>query len=166
MVDPWHPLGVLFDKFGPWVMFDSGLGKNAKVSAIVHGDGWRWPRAGRSLEMGLIKDINFLPSPLESDSYIWNLSSNGMFSVKSAWNFLREEGTKVSWGDVIWFPCNIPRMSFISWLAILGRLSTQDRLMSFGTASCNRCLLCKRDLESIDHLFFSCDFSEYLVWPL
>ena len=54
------------------------------------------------------------------------------------------------------------RNSFISWLAILCRLSTHDRIFKF-TPGPLVYVLCSRDMETHDHLFFSCSFSSF-VW--
>ena len=53
-----------------------------------------------------------------------------------------------------------PKIGFI-WLAIKGRLGTQDRLH---LDSHNlKCLLCNRCMETHEHLFFQCSFSRQ-VW--
>lgn len=51
------------------------------------------------------------------------------------------------------------------WLVIHNRIPTRDRLIQRGLQVDNRCLLCNRNQETIDHLFFSCDFS-YDLWKL
>ncbi|KAL0453172.1 UNVERIFIED_CONTAM: hypothetical protein Slati_1295300 [Sesamum latifolium] len=55
-------------------------------------------------------------------------------------------------------PRGIPRHRFILWLAILGKLATLDKpwLHHLGSS----CVLCSTDdLESHEHLFFSCPFA-------
>jgi hypothetical protein len=41
--DNWHPLGLLVRKFGPRVIYDSGLTKDATVDAIIRGSNWGLP---------------------------------------------------------------------------------------------------------------------------
>ena len=47
----------------------------------------------------------------------------------------------------------------ILWLAIRGRLPSQDRLLSFRLVSNMNCYLCLGNVEDHNHLFFACSFS-------
>ncbi|CAN6927812.1 BnaCnng58350D, partial [Brassica napus] len=44
----------------------------------------------------------------------------------------RQRSPHVFWSKVVWFKENIPWNSFITWLALLRRLPTQDRLIRWG----------------------------------
>lgn len=61
-----------------------------------------------------------------------------------------------SLGQMYWFPRNVPHRSFIiglpSWL--VGRLSTQDRLLSWGLGMDARYIRCHNGNESGYHFFF------------
>lgn len=58
----------------------------------------------------------------------------------------------------------IPRHSFLTWLVVLDRCPTKDRLLRWGLLGVNPiCLLCNSQPESRDHLFFQCCYSE-TVW--
>lgn len=92
------------------------------------------------------------------DCRVWTLSSNGEFTISSLWNKLRPCCPKVDWSHLVWFPAHIPKCSVISWVAILGRLSTEVRLVLFGIKPTSCCSLCNGS-ESHDHLFFNCPFS-------
>jgi hypothetical protein len=84
--------------------------------------------------------------------------------VSSLWNILRVPLPKVPWSSNVWFPSHIPKCSFITWLAIQGRLYTEDRLVLFGTKTASNCSFCTSN-ESHDHLFFNCPFTSQ-VWAL
>lgn len=94
------------------------------------------------------------PIPIfgQGDHQIWTLTSNGDFSIASLWEKLR---THFQWSHLVWFPAHIPKCSVITWLAILNRLSTKDRLVIFGIKTSSYCSLCTGS-ESHDHLFFNC----------
>lgn len=62
-------------------------------------------------------------------------------------------------GDVVWFKEHVPRFSFITWLAMLKRLPTRDRLRRWGMNTPTSCVLCSNGEESHEHLFFECSFS-------
>lgn len=51
----------------------------------------------------------------------------------------------------------------ILWLAIRGKLNSQDKLISQGVIQANTCVLCNTHPEDLNHLFFSCDFSDF-IW--
>lgn len=40
MFDKWHPFGALVDKHGERIIYDFGLGKMAKVKAIIRDRNW------------------------------------------------------------------------------------------------------------------------------
>uniref|UniRef100_A0A1J3GU57 Reverse transcriptase zinc-binding domain-containing protein n=1 Tax=Noccaea caerulescens TaxID=107243 RepID=A0A1J3GU57_NOCCA len=78
----------------------------------------------------------------------------------------------VYWHKMIWFKEEIPKCSFISWLVLLSRLPTRDRLARWGMNVSENCVFCYTALESHDHLFFSCPFSAQIwsrftatLWP-
>ncbi|XP_062114406.1 uncharacterized protein LOC133825490 [Humulus lupulus] len=66
---------------------------------------------------------------------------------------------RVFWSKVVWCRLNIPKHSFMMWLAVLKRLKTRDRLLRFQVIDNADCLLCSRNIESVDHLFFECPYS-------
>ncbi|OMO76528.1 hypothetical protein CCACVL1_15557 [Corchorus capsularis] len=68
---------------------------------------------------------------------------------------------KVIWHRLIWFSVmSLVKHAFISWLAILIRLPTKDKLLKWGVSlQENLCPLCHQFLETRDHMLFSCSFS-------
>ncbi|XP_056694162.1 uncharacterized protein [Spinacia oleracea] len=56
-----------------------------------------------------------------------------------------------------------PRSIFITWLAILNRLYTTDRMQNWGLNCSDDCVLCSGGKESVEHLFFACSFSA-TIW--
>jgi hypothetical protein len=81
--DHWHPLGYLLHKFGFWVVYDSGLSMDVKLSSIILNGDWYWPEARSEALM----DIQcLLPKiPLAClDSPIWE-SSKCTFSCAKTW---------------------------------------------------------------------------------
>ncbi|KAK3204767.1 hypothetical protein Dsin_018813, partial [Dipteronia sinensis] len=64
---------------------------------------------------------------------------------------------------LVWFPQNIPRMSFILWMVVRGRLPSRDRIHKYDPRAVTTCVLCNSHLESHAHLFFECLFSR-AIW--
>ena len=161
--DNWHPLGPLLDRFGYRVIYDAALPLTSKVKDVIAGGEWRWPRTNTIELMEIREHIHELPLPTDQpDKTIWIPSPNGQFSTAHTWDHLIAPSPKVPWHRLIWFPGNTPRHSFISWLAILQRLSTHDRIYSF-TPGPLACVFCHSGMESHDHLFFNCSYSNF-IW--
>lgn len=91
-----------------------------------------------------------------SDSIQW--ISKDHFDSSLTWQKIRVRAAKVPWYHFVWFTEAIPRHCFFTWLAVLNRLSTRDRQLSWNPMGDSRCVLCG-GVESRDHLFFQCPFS-------
>lgn len=160
--DYWLPIGPIHPLLGNGMILDAGLGRNEKVSTIINNGEWQWPDS-HSLDINFLKSsipIGMVPQPNQEDTIVWGPMGEA-FSISSAWKALRVHKPKVIWHKVVWFHGNIPRTSFILWLAIRERLGTQDKL--FNTPPLAECLLCGLAPEDHSHLFFSCPISKY-IW--
>ena len=63
----------------------------------------------------------------------------------------------------MWHAASVPKHAITSWLFMLNRNPTMDRLLSWGLDVEGTCLLCGLSQESINHLFFECVYSAE-VW--
>lgn len=68
-----------------------------------------------------------------------------------------------SWASMVWHPAAVPKHAINSWLFMLNRNPTMDRLLSWELDVEGICLLCGTHQESRNHLFFECAFSAE-VW--
>ena len=64
---------------------------------------------------------------------------------------------------MVWFSQSTTKHSFILWLAVQGKLLTQDRMMSWHQGEDLKCSLWSNINDSHQHLFFECEFSKQ-VW--
>ncbi|CAI9114948.1 OLC1v1015775C1 [Oldenlandia corymbosa var. corymbosa] len=97
----------------------------------------------------------------------WLASSNGKYTVKSGYAWFAGNETKFRDLQSIWSRMNVPKHSFIAWLAWKKRLWTKDRLTSMHMAvNDQRCLLCRLQPETIEHLFFQCTFAAVVLEKL
>lgn len=81
------------------------------------------------------------------------------FSTKSTWNSIRRTAPLIPWHDLVWFKEEIPRCSFVNWIAMIARLPTRDKLTSWGIDVRTSCVLCNSGSESHQkflsmHLFY------------
>jgi hypothetical protein len=67
------------------------------------------------------------------------------------------------------FPCNSiwhtkvpPRVAFFVWSAALCKILTLDNLRKRNIVLVNRCGMCKKEEESIDHLLLHCESAQFL----
>ncbi|XP_056695649.1 uncharacterized protein [Spinacia oleracea] len=81
------------------------------------------------------------------------------YSIKLAYNSLLPVNARQPWATVIWDRLGVPKHRFITWLAMLDRLNTKEKLMKIGVTDDNLCLLCGTVVENQNHLFFSCEYS-------
>ncbi|XP_028105919.1 uncharacterized protein LOC114304975 [Camellia sinensis] len=82
--DNWHPLGSLWHKFGPRILYDTNLPDSTKVSSIVSNGSWKWPisNSWEIKEWISSTPLSFLPSLGSSDTPFWNLAADGDFSIQ------------------------------------------------------------------------------------
>ncbi|XP_023644311.1 uncharacterized protein LOC111832174 [Capsella rubella] len=102
-----------------------------------------------------------------NDTPIWTIDGIPYlsFSSKAVWNAVRISNPVKCWAPLVWHKATIPKHALTSWLFILNRNPTLDRLSTWGFDIDLDCLLCGLAQESRNHLFFECDFSAE-VWRL
>jgi hypothetical protein len=70
-------------------------------------------------------------------------------------------GTRFPW-KCVWRSQAPPRAAFFTWSAALGRILTLDNLRKRNIIIVDRCCLCKRDGESVDHILLHCNLASAL----
>ncbi|GKA46438.1 RNA-directed DNA polymerase, eukaryota, reverse transcriptase zinc-binding domain protein [Tanacetum coccineum] len=99
------------------------------------------------------------------DGVVWvtRAGHETRFVTRTVWQDMCCTGNKVIWKSMIWFPQSIPRHSFVLWMAVQGRLMTQDKIVIWKPNEDMECALCKQCLDSDEHLFFLCSYTN-VVW--
>ncbi|KAJ9567017.1 hypothetical protein OSB04_002983 [Centaurea solstitialis] len=126
-----------------------------------------WLSCGRLSSFISYETIRNQGFQLLSTVFWWNRDNALVnFSVKEVYKSLDVASVDVSWHDFVWFKGHIPKHSFTFWLAILGRLPSQDRMRAWMHENVNLIFpLCSSGSDSHSHLFFDCSYSR-LVWKL
>ena len=106
-------------------------------------------------------------SPAVEDRREWIVDSSGIFSCKSAFIWMRKDvSLPVNLQAKVIWKLTIPvKVKVFSWLLVLGKVSvhtTFQKRRPYQLLSPGWCVLCKKDNESIDHLFLHCEFSSRL----
>ena len=81
--DNWHPLGSLWHRFGPRILYDTNLLDSTKVRSIVSYSSRKWPisNSWEIKEWISSTPSSLLPSPGSSDTPVWSLTADGTFSI-------------------------------------------------------------------------------------
>jgi hypothetical protein len=96
------------------------------------------------------------------DSLWWVPSKKGVFKIKSSFYSLTSAGSsRFPWKSV-WCAQAPPRVAFFVWTAALGKILTQDNLRKRHVIVINRCCMCKKTKETVDHLLLHCDVASVL----
>ena len=64
------------------------------------------------------------------------------YSAAMIWNEIRPKHDKRDWHRLLWTSLYIPRHAIVSWMAILNKLPTLDRMISWGLVIDGNCKLC------------------------
>ncbi|KAL0928596.1 hypothetical protein M5K25_000499 [Dendrobium thyrsiflorum] len=128
---------------------------NAKISVILSDNGWVLPPGISSSLMHTIYGIPVLPD--NNGCLLWGNVMVNKFS--SYYNFIYRDDYLVNWHHYIWHKHFALRYSSFCWMAVLGGLKTADVLRARGISVDSSCSFCHSSDESINHIFFECDFS-------
>jgi hypothetical protein len=96
------------------------------------------------------------------DKLWWIPSKKCIFKVKDFFGASSiAEGSSFPWKSV-WRTKSPPRAAFFVWSATLGKILTLDNLRNRQVVVINRCFMCKKDGESVDHLLLHCEVAHAL----
>jgi len=137
---------------------------------------WRWAlswkqelTSGEQIQLMQLQDIlqQHHPTQNEGDQILW--CRKRTFTTKS----LTSEACKINQGGVlvdtlaptVWMNIAPPKVEFMLWLALLGKLNTRQMLMRKGIIpqEANVCTFCSSQPEDIDHILLGCLLSRN-IW--
>jgi hypothetical protein len=160
--DPWLPEGRLSDIIQQGPSPHLSYSNDWKVRKLLISNQWSFNIPILNPMMASILNIRITE---DDDIWNWTYSSDGKFSLHSAWDSLREHAEEFPYYKEIWFPSNTPKMASCLLKGMLDRLPTRERLKKFNITNTDSCVLCEDGTENINHLFFACSYSSY-IWSL
>jgi hypothetical protein len=107
----------------------------------------------RGLTVSFMQQVESFAAIGDRDTFYWEQTSK--FNINTAWKAIRAKHPRFSWHRLIWFFGYVPRFFFISWLAILDRLSIKARMETWISLPSSLCDFCGSNIESRYHIFFS-----------
>ncbi|PWA81906.1 RNA-directed DNA polymerase, eukaryota, Reverse transcriptase zinc-binding domain protein [Artemisia annua] len=163
--DSWSKLGILSEFITTRSIYNARVNEKMTVNEVINNGQWRWPNEWGE-QYPMLANLN-VPNlnPQKQDVSMWKCIDGSLteFSSRRAWEIIRQQNAKVKCFKVVWFSqCN-PRMAFILWMVVKGRLQTQDRVMRWNNDQNMKCPLCKIVNDSHSHLFFECVYSKS-IW--
>ncbi|CAN1797675.1 hypothetical protein LINPERHAP1_LOCUS21372 [Linum perenne] len=100
-----------------------------------------------------------------SDCRIWRFTSNGAYTIRSAYRFVMEAMTNEAklrvygqWGN-LWESEGPPKVKHFLWKAMRHVLSTRVAIRGRGMDVPVNCSLCDGEAETLEHLFLTCPIS-------
>ncbi|KAF5463697.1 hypothetical protein F2P56_013842 [Juglans regia] len=96
------------------------------------------------------------------DCMVWIPAGNAKFSVSSYYRILSSHSSCVFPWKSIWKVKVPSKVAFFRWVASLGKVLTTENLRRRGLFIADWCVLCKRDGESVNHLFVHCKVTRFL----
>lgn len=100
---------------------------------MIHDNEWAWPPA-RSDQL---VNIEAAPSAISCSEFpfrvVFEGSSSGTFRQADAWALVRNKKQQVPWNRLIWFNLNVLKLALTSWLAMINKPATQDRIGKWGS---------------------------------
>lgn len=143
--------------------------KQISVHEVLLG-GWDKIKFRRVLHGDKLADWNFIKQHCEGfqlqvdkkDRLWWNLTKNGLFTVKSLYRALKLQQTACPFKK--FWNIKVPlKIRIFLWLFLKNKILTKDNLYKRGWRKGDKiCQFCCRE-ESIQHLFFDCPFAK-LIW--
>lgn len=104
-------------------------------------------------------------NPGIEDIVSWRWDSSGTYSARSAYRMFFQGATKFAAGKPIWKAWAPLKVKFFMWLAIKDRLWTADRRHQRGLQDHTACALYDQELETEDHIFAKCSYTQQ-VWQV
>jgi hypothetical protein len=107
--------------------------------------------------------LDLSQSQEEEDSIVWTMSADGLYTTKSAYSMQFYGSMASTYPAKVWQVWAQSRCKFFIWLILQNRVWTADRLLLRELQNKYFCQLCRRNLETVHHLFMECPVARQ-VW--
>ncbi|KAL0651628.1 hypothetical protein Bca4012_094319 [Brassica carinata] len=165
--DNWSSLGSIRQFLQLGASSSLGIPELATLASLQINGAWQLPPARSEAQVQIHAVLTMINLNDGEDHYEWEIDGQKTerYSIGQVYDHLRTQLPHVQWHQTVWNKSGIPRHSFLSWLFVLNRCPTRDRIISWGLATSPLCLLCNLEPESRNHLFFYCSYT-WGIWSL
>eukprot|EP00253_Pinus_taeda_P029842 PITA_29842 len=94
------------------------------------------------------------------DELVWSLAENGLYTPKASYLRLisnRQPELVHAWWQSIWKLGSPPRTKLFFWCVLSNKVPTKDSLSYHTFQGPHWCALCKKSLETTEHIFLRCE---------
>ncbi|EOY19200.1 Retrotransposon, unclassified-like protein [Theobroma cacao] len=134
-----------------------------KVNYFFNDDAWDVDKLKTFIPNAIVEEILKIPISREKeDIAYWALTANGDFSIKSAWELLRQRKQVNLVGQLIWHKSIPLTVSFFLWRTLHNWLPVEVRMKAKGIQLASKCLCCKSE-ESLLHVLWESPVAQQ-VW--
>lgn len=164
-IDNWSPYGQLLTYLRSEGTQRLGIPLNTTLSSLLKDGSWNLPHARSEKQLMLQVYLSTLTITNTPDSYNWWIDDHCKDgdTTSTIYFAIRDHADLVPWFKVVWCSGGIKKHNFLTWLMVLNRYPTRDRILGWGLQKSPLCLLCGVEDESRGHLFFRCHFS-WSLW--
>ncbi|GKE28272.1 RNA-directed DNA polymerase, eukaryota, reverse transcriptase zinc-binding domain protein [Tanacetum coccineum] len=163
--DNWHINGPLSKFITKRDVYDARMSDKCIVNEAIENGNWAWPNEWTDKFL-VLRNYGVLNLNISGKDVTRWKDKNGKivdFSVKQVWKDSHADGMRTNWTGMVWYAECIPKHAFVLWMAVQGRLLTQDRIMKWKPNAILLYPLCEECNDSHEHLFFKCKLSEK-IW--
>lgn len=162
--DNWTTLGALIN------ITTDGVHEEIEVKEFADENGWNRDKLTQILSHEVVSHIiQNIPCLIETeiiDNSWWMEETNGKFTVKSAWNYIRHRGANEQLFNNMWTKGLTFKISFLLWRAWMARIPTDDIIQKMGINMVSKCWCCtEHQRETINHIFLTAPIAQK-VWRL
>ncbi|CAA7037985.1 unnamed protein product [Microthlaspi erraticum] len=163
--DNWSPFGDLRNFLQSETTRRMRIGTLTTLNDLYSNGHWNLAPARSENQVILQSHLTTLSLSDTEDYYEWICDDVvwTKYLTGKMYDSLKAHAPIVPWKTSVWNSGGIPKHSFLTWLFVLNRSPTKDRLLNWGLLVDPMCLLCNRCAENKNHLFFDCSFS-WSIW--
>ncbi|XP_056863927.1 uncharacterized protein LOC108850223 [Raphanus sativus] len=131
--DNWSP----FERLATYLNFAGsrlGIPLSATVASLHRNGSWHLPPARSEQQTQLQIHLTTVNLSSDSDYFEWEIGGkvSDTYSTGDVYTYLRGVVNEVDWAEVVWNSYGIPRHNFHTWLVLLDRCPTRDRMLQWG----------------------------------
>eukprot|EP00253_Pinus_taeda_P007598 PITA_07598 len=144
-----------------------------RISKMSQQDYREWHIASQIIPQGTIQEQQTLDTELtkrkiqfseKKDVLRWGYEERGTYSTREAYNlFIKDQTRPDKLWNKIWDPSIWPKISTFLWLLCHKRVLTWDNLRKRNFIGPSICFICKKEEETIEHLWYHCPLA-YKLW--
>ncbi|XP_074288607.1 uncharacterized protein LOC141613762 [Silene latifolia] len=93
----------------------------------------------------------------------WSTCPGKEYTIAKRYAWLHHSNSDIDWHHQVWNKWTVPKHAIIAWLYHHRGLNTKDKLFRLNIASDNLCCICGSEEETLQHLFFKCQYSKAVL---